>query len=50
MFGHEKSTLQRTSSQDHRVWVEAELKDFGDQALMRGWIPIPDNASGAVPI
>ena len=29
-------TLQRTSSQGDRVWVEAELKDVGDQALIRG--------------
>lgn len=38
------------SSHDDRAWVEAELKDVGDHALMRGLVRIPDCASGAVPI
>lgn len=36
---------------DDRVWVEAELKDVGDQALMRGLATaFPMCASGAVPV
>ena len=35
-FGHEEPTAQVNSRSDDRVWVEAELKDVGEQALMRG--------------
>jgi len=36
-FGREKPTVQTNAVHDDgRVWVEAELKDVGDQALMRG--------------
>jgi len=31
-----RSFRRTTIHDDDRVWVEAELEDFGDQALMRG--------------
>ena len=35
-FRHQEPTAQTNGCSDGRVWVEAELKDVGDQALMRG--------------